>query len=132
VAHRLDWLAVFVLAFEVGGAAIDGLLRPDGQALGQALATALFAAHPNFLERLALVVGLWLLVLLLALLLTLAPVWVVLRLLLMGRYRVVKAGCLLLCAIGLFVVTRTGLPFLPLFEALVLLLSLTTFEWQKA
>jgi hypothetical protein len=129
VAHRLDWLAVFVLAFEVGGAAIDGLLRlppPDGQAL----ATAFFAAHTDFLERLALVAGLFLVMLLLALLLTLAPAWVVLRLLLVGRYRLVKAGCLLLCAIGLFVVTRTGLPFVPLFEVVLLVLFLTTFEWQ--
>jgi hypothetical protein len=131
VAHRLDWLAVFVLAFTVGGAAIDGLLRlppPDGQAL----ATSLFAAHPDFLERFALVFGLFLLALLLALLLTLAPVWLVLRLLLVGQYRLVKAGSLLVCGIGVFVLSWTGVPFLPLFEALVLLLFLTTFEWQKA
>jgi hypothetical protein len=47
------------------------------------------------------------------------------------QHRVIKAGSLLLCGIGIFVLTSTsitGLPLLPLFDVVVLLLFLTTYD----
>ena len=120
MAHTLDWLAVFILAFMAVLAAIGSAWPPDSAALATGLIDR-YGPGGGF----AIVAGLVLLTL------TSVPAlsWLVLRLLFVGQYRLVKAGSLLLCGIGVFVLTRTGataLPFLPLFEVAVLLLFVTT------
>jgi hypothetical protein len=121
VAHRLDWLAVFILAFTVILEVLTGLFPVDKDAFAAGL-IASYGLGGSFLTAF----GLLLATLLLALAWLLALGWLVLRLLFVGQYRLVKAGCLLLCGVGLFVLSLTGPPFLSTFNVLVLLLFLTT------
>jgi hypothetical protein len=116
LARNLDWLAVFITAFM----AIGNLLPMDPDAL-RAFTTGLTGLGLGDM----VVLGLLLVPLVLASYPALG--WLCLRLVSVGQYRVIKAGCLLLCGLGAFVLAQTGVPFLGVFDAVVLLLFLTTY-----
>jgi hypothetical protein len=121
MAHRLDWLAVFIIAFGVAFRAIVSLWSPDGAAF----AAGMIATY-GLGGSLAIVVGF----VLFTALGWPALGWLIGRLLFSGQYRLIKAGCLLLCGIGVFALTRAGLPFLPMFDVVVLVLFITTWRTQ--
>jgi len=121
MAQRLDWLAVFSLAFTLAVAAIgQATSLPDVQALRAANCDAGCA-----LSLLPFALG----VVLLTLISLPALVWLALRFVFIGQYRAVKAASLLLCGIACSAVVPANL-FLPIVMVIVLLLFLTMSKWQ--